>query len=207
MTKFPEKSYNSIARYADDYFDCHRSAAKSVSREALGRAAEILQSAYGDGKWIYACGNGGSAAISDHLMCDHLKCVRTDTELSPRIMSLASNASMLTAIANDMSYEDIYIYQLQSLARPGDVLITISSSGDSENIVRAVSWGRENGMRTIAMTGFGGGRSAKIADVNLHVQGDNYGVVEDVHQGLMHILAQFIRQAHIEEAKIPGLKF
>jgi len=204
---FPEKPYGSIEEYVSDYFDRCALAAQSIPGEALKRASEILLSSYRAGNWVYACGNGGSASISNHLMCDHGKCVRTDTRLAPRVMSLSANVAMITAIANDISYDDIYVYQLQSAAKTGDVLITISSSGNSENIVRVLSWARDNGVHTIAMTGFDGGRSKQLADVSLHVTGDNYGVIEDVHQGLMHVLAQYIRQADMDPAIIPERKF
>jgi phosphoheptose isomerase len=81
------------------------------------------------------------------------------------------------------------------MAAPGDVLITISSSGNSENIVRAIDWARGNGVGSISMTGFAGGRSKTLADVNLHVAAENYGVVEDIHQSMMHCLAQYLRQS------------
>ena len=97
-------------------------------------------------------------------------------------------------------------YQLSTLATQGDALITISSSGNSENIVRAATWAKANGLPVISMTGFDGGRSAGIADVNLHVKQDNYGVVEDVHQSLMHILAQYVRQTEMPEALIKKRK-
>ncbi|MEZ4764049.1 MAG: hypothetical protein R3C26_12965 [Calditrichia bacterium] len=83
----------------------------------------------------------------------------------------------------------------------------MSSSGNSENIVRAAAWAKENGIPVISLTGFEGGRSAQIADVNLHVTADNYGVIEDVHQSLMHVLAQYIRQAHMDEHLIQERKF
>ena len=133
--------------------------------------------------------------------------MQTDTQLRPKVVSLSATIETITAIANDISYDEIFVYQLRTLAEPGDALITVSSSGDSENVVRACRWAKENGVATIAMTGFSGGRSATIADVNLHVAGDNYGVVEDVHQSLMHILAQFIRQAHMNAELIAERKF
>jgi D-sedoheptulose 7-phosphate isomerase/D-glycero-D-manno-heptose 1,7-bisphosphate phosphatase len=204
---FPDRSYGSIQEYMGDYFDRCARAARSVPVPALARAAEILTSAYQDGNTVYACGNGGSAAISNHLLCDHAKCIRTDTRLMPRVVSLATNIEVITAIANDIAYDDVFVYQLENLARPGDVLITISASGDSENVVRAASWARDHGLHTIAMTGFAGGRTGSLAEVHLHVEGDNYGVIEDVHQSLMHILAQYIRQAHMAEAHISERKF
>jgi phosphoheptose isomerase len=93
------------------------------------------------------------------------------------------------------------------MAQSGDVLITISSSGDSENIVRAAQLAKDTGLSVISMTGFSGGRSADIADVNLHVNANNYGVIEDVHQSLMHILAQYVRQSHMAESVIQQRKF
>jgi phosphoheptose isomerase len=113
----------------------------------------------------------------------------------------------MTAVSNDLSYDEVFAYQLRTLARPGDALVSVSSGGDSENIVRAVAWARDNGIPVVAMTGFSGGRSAELADVNLHVDAHNYGVVEDVHQSLMHILAQYVRQAHMDEATIRQRRF
>ena len=173
----------------------------------LRQAANILSKVYSDGGMVYSCGNGGSAAIANHLVCDHCKLVQSDTNLTPRIVSLSATIEMITAIGNDISFDEIFLYQLSSLAKPGDALITISSSGDSENIVRAARWAKKNGIWVISMTGFSGGRSANIADVNLHILADNYGIIEDVHQSLMHILAQYIRQAHMDEDLINQRKF
>jgi D-sedoheptulose 7-phosphate isomerase len=122
-------------------------------------------------------------------------------------VSLSARIELITAIANDIDYAEIFAFQLRNAARPGDVLITISSSGDSENIVRALTWARDNGLTTIAMSGFAGGRSAKTAEISLHVPADNYGVVEDAHQALMHILAQYVRMSEIPEEMLKTLRF
>jgi len=204
---FPDKKYAEIARLCDAYFEEAARAAASVDRDALARAGSMVAGAYGAGRCVYSCGNGGSAAIANHLVCDHMKGCQTDTDLKPRVVSLSANLETLTAIANDISYDEVFAYQLRTLGRSGDVLITVSSSGDSENVVRACRAAREAGVQVIAMTGFAGGRSAGLADVNLHVQGDNYGVVEDTHQSLMHILAQFTRMAHMPEALIGERRF
>lgn len=207
IVTFPDAKFDDAGSYAEAYFAQLKKAATSVSQEKLARAADILTETYRSGGMIYSCGNGGSAAIANHLVCDHCKLVQTDTDLTPRIYSLSSNVEIITAIGNDLSYDDIFLYQLRSLAKKGDGLITISSSGDSENIVRATQWAKENGIPVISMTGFSGGRSADIADVNLHVTADNYGVIEDVHQSLMHLLAQYIRQKHMNEETILIRKF
>ncbi len=204
---FPEQKFTSIAEYAAAYFEQSKAAQGSVDGEKLDAAFKILDAAYGRGAQLYVCGNGGSASISNHLVCDHSKSGQTDTDIKPKVISLATNIEMITAIANDISYEDIFVYQLQTLAKEGDVLMTISSSGDSENVVRAAEWAKDQGLDVIALTGFDGGRTAELATVNLHVAGDNYGVVEDTHQGLMHILAQFIRLHHMDDATIAERKF
>jgi D-sedoheptulose 7-phosphate isomerase/D-glycero-D-manno-heptose 1,7-bisphosphate phosphatase len=113
------------------------------------------------------------------------------------VVSLSTNIELLTAIANDLAYEEIFAYQLQSQASPGDVLVAISSSGRSPNIVRALTWARDHGLRTIAITGFDGGDARATAEVSIHVDGTNYGIIEDLHQVIMHALAQYIRQSRM----------
>src|SRR5262249_34277269 len=152
---------------------------------------------------IYACGNGGSAAISNHLLCDFLKGIQSGTDFRPSVVSLSTNIEVITAIANDISYDDVFLYQLRTLAAPGDVLVSISASGNSENVVRAIDCAHSHGVSTIAMSGFAGGRSAERASVVLHVAASNYGVVEDVHQMLMHSLAQYLRSSELPEDRIP----
>lgn len=204
---FPDNKFADAGSYAGAYFAQVAAAAATVDAKRVDEAARILTEVYAAGGMVYACGNGGSAAISNHLVCDHCKLVQTDTDLRPRVVSLSAAIEMITAIANDISYDEVFVYQLRSMAEPGDALITISSSGDSENIVRAALWAKENGIPVISMSGFSGGRSARIADVSLHVAADNYGVIEDVHQSLMHILAQYVRQAHMGEELIRQRKF
>lgn len=205
---FPDDRYDDAGSFADAYFALAGAAAASVDRTALREAAELLTKAHRDaGATIYSCGNGGSAAIANHLVCDHCKAVQSDTTLRPRVYSLSAHIEIMTAVSNDLSYDEVFVYQLRTLARPGDALVSVSSGGDSENIVRAVAWAKDNGIPVVAMTGFSGGRSAALADVNLHVDAHNYGVIEDVHQSLMHILAQYIRQAHMDEATIRERRF
>jgi phosphoheptose isomerase len=205
--RFPAAPYPSAAWFFDGYAAELARAAGSVEPAALDRAAAILLDAYTRGAAVFACGNGGSAAIANHLQCDHLKGIRTATDLAPRVVSLSSNVELLTAIANDMGYEDVFTYQLQSQAASGDVLVVVSSSGQSPNVVRALRWARDNDLRTIALTGFGGGDARKVAEVALHVDAANYGVVEDLHQAIMHALAQYIRQSRMSADVIPSSVF
>ena len=204
---FPDRGYPSIADYCDDYMARLARAGASIDRAALARAADMLDAVFGRSAWLFVCGNGGSAAIANHLLCDVAKGVQTDTGVLPRVMSLSSNLEMVAAIANDIAFEDCFLYQLRTAARAGDLLMTISSSGDSENIVRALRWAAGNGLESIALTGFDGGRAAPLATVNLQVDGDNCGVIEDTHQSIMHMLAQFLRQAQMPDALISERKF
>jgi len=123
------------------------------------------------------------------------------------VRSLSGSHELITAIGNDLSYADVFAYQLQGFGRTGDVLVTVSSSGESENIVRVIDWAKANGIATIALTGFSGGRSSKLADVNLHVDSQNYGVVEDLHQLLLHLLGQWLRMTQMPDALIAERKF
>jgi phosphoheptose isomerase len=195
--KFPATAYERAASYFDDYARELANAASTVEPAALDRAASILLSAYTRGARVFSCGNGGSAAIANHMQCDHVKGIRTGTDLAPRFVSLSSNVEVLTAIANDLAYEDVFVYQLQSQSGPGDVLVAVSSSGRSPNIVRALSWARDNGLATIALTGFSGGGARAVADVAIHVNSGNYGIIEDLHQGVTHALAQYLRQSRM----------
>jgi D-sedoheptulose 7-phosphate isomerase len=204
---FPKTKFSDISDYTDAYFEQYAKASASVDRIKLAQASDILLVAYSASKTLYVCGNGGSASISNHLACDHGKLLATDTDLLPRVHSLATNIEVITAIANDISYDEIFIHQLKLVANPGDVVMTVSSSGDSENVVRTAEWAREFGLDVISMTGFSGGRTAKAATVNLHVEADNYGIIEDVHQSLMHLLGQFMRQSQMDEKLIQQRRF
>ncbi len=204
---FPDEKFDDIGAFADAYFDKIASAAASVDRAKLVQAADALERTYRQSNTLFVCGNGGSAAIAGTFVCDHSKLVQTDTDLKAKVISLADNMSMITAIANDLSYDDIFLYQLQTLAGERDTLLTISASGDSENVVKAAKWARDNKMEVIAFTGFQGGRMADLATVHLHVEADNYGVIEDVHQSLMHMLAQYVRLKQMPAELIAKRKF
>ena len=208
MTFFPDRLFDGAGAYAAAYFEQYSHAAATIDQGALRQAGELVGDVISRGGTIYSCGNGGSAAIANHLACDCLKGIRAGTAIRPRVCSLSTTVELITAIANDISYDDVFSYQLDSLGQPGDLLIAISSSGSSPNIVKALKLAKEKGLKTLAFTGFGGGESAKVADVSLHVQAENYGVVEDVHQSLMHLLAQYTRHRNLTDpATLGSVKF
>lgn len=174
----------------------------TVNANSLDNVCDELVSAYSNGDNVFVCGNGGSAAISDHFTCDHSKGVHNDTGMLPQVFSLASNMSLVTAIANDIGYDEVFSYQLRMAAKEGDVLIAISSSGNSPNIVNVIETANKKGLITIAIVGFDGGVAAKTARHTIHVNSNNYGVVEDAHQAIMHILAQTIRLSYLNKESI-----
>lgn len=204
---FPNVAYETCAHFASAYFDTLAEATKRSELRTLNLLADALTETIEAGNFIYICGNGGSAGIANHSLCDFLKCVRTDTTLKPRFMSLSAHTEMNSALSNDISYDQVFAYQLQSMARPGDLLWTISSSGDSANVVEALKTAHSIGLKTVSFTGFSGGRSKELADINVHVDANNYGVIEDIHMAFVHILTQYLRMSHMDETLIAQRKF
>lgn len=197
LPAFPAYRFDDCDTFGGAYTDELIRTFGSIDLTQISRAAELLNQAYDRDAAVFACGNGGSASIANHLQCDHVKGVRTGTDLATRVFSLSTNVELFSAIANDHGYDLVFEYQLQSLARPGDVLVAVSSSGRSPNIVRALEWAKANGMQTIALTGFSGGPSRELADVSVHIESGNYGIIEDAHQACMHLLAQYVRQSRM----------
>jgi histidinol-phosphate phosphatase family protein len=204
---FPTRRYPSAPEFARGYSRELERALASIDHGQLQQAADLLAAAYRADRAVFACGNGGSASIANHFQCDHVKGVRVGTGMANRVTSLSTNIEIMSAIANDIGYEAVFEYQLESQARNGDVLVVVSSSGRSPNIVRALDWAREHGMPTVALTGFGGGPARALADVSVHVSSSNYGVVEDAHQACMHLLAQYVRQSLMSDADVAGQVF
>lgn len=185
-------SHDSIRRYAAGYADGLHGALLSVDEYQLCMAIQYLQEARLVGR-IFVAGNGGSSSIADHLTCDFSKGIRTKDHAGFHAHSLVNHGALFTAIANDLGYERTFSYQLKLFhMHESDCLILISSSGNSENIVRAAKFARKIGTPIIGLTGFSGGKLKELADVSLHIPFDNYGIVEDSHQAIMHILAQYI---------------
>jgi len=194
---FPTRQYPDGGSFGSAYAGELAKAFGTIDMAQVAKAAELLNDAYDRDASVFACGNGGSASIANHLQCDHVKGVRNGTQLTTRVFSLSTNIELFSAVANDLGFDAVFEYQLQSLARSGDVLIAVSSSGRSPNIVRALEWANAHGMPTIALTGFSGGAAKELASVSVHVRSDNYGIIEDAHQACMHLLAQFVRQSRM----------
>jgi phosphoheptose isomerase len=192
--KFPFKKYKDINFFAKDYFYEFSKAKDSINSKNLQIIFEVLQKFYKSNKKVFVCGNGGSAAIANHFECDHKKILAENTNIKPKIISLCSNNSLISAIANDISYNSIFAKQLSYVARKGDLLIAISSSGKSKNVLDAINYAKKKNIITISFTGFSGGDSKTQSDYNIHVNSYNYGIVESLHHSIMNIIAQYLRQ-------------
>ena len=149
---------------------------------------KVLAKANKEDKQIFIFGNGGSAATSSHLITDLGKGASDKLNKRFRCMSLNDNTSWITALGNDYSYEDIYLHQLKNFANPGDVVMTMSVSGSSPNLVKAFEWAKDNLLNTIALVGGGKGKLAAIADHVLVIDSPHYGIVEDAHMVVSHLL-------------------
>ena len=191
--KFPLLSIESHVRA---YAESLQRALLSVSWEPLDNAISAILDVRRHRKALFVAGNGGSAAIADHLLCDWVKGTHTATKPPIHVHSLVASTALLTACANDFGYEVVFSRQLEMAGQSGDMLLTISASGNSPNILAAMSAASRMGIRTIAFTGFSGGKAREIADISIHVEAHNYGVVEDAFQALMHNVAQYMYANH-----------
>lgn len=168
--------------------------------------SDLLERAWRDGRFVFIIGNGGSGSTASHLCEDLAKCTLCDFENQRRlrVLSLTDNAPWITAVANDIDYESVFLEQLKNLASPGDLLLAISGSGNSPNILRAVEWANKNGLETVGITGFSGGKLGPLAKHRLHVGVDDMGVVESLHLAVFHwVIDDLHRRFKAEPAPTP----
>jgi D-sedoheptulose 7-phosphate isomerase len=185
-------STQSVEAYMKDYAANLQAAISAVDPREMERAIRLIADVRLREGQIFVAGNGGSAAISDHLCCDWTKGTDHPGILPLRTHSLSCNTAVVTALANDFSYQEVFSAQLKYAAKPNDLVILISSSGNSPNVVEAAQWARQNNIPVISLVGFEGGKLRNTSDVVLFVPFHNYGIVEDSHQALMHVIAQFV---------------
>lgn len=190
---------DSLAALADDYVGRLRTALSSLSRGELTQLGEILTRAYRNGKQVFTVGNGGSSSLASHMAADLAKNTIGPHMRRFRIMSLNENAAIVTALANDLGYENIFSEQLTNLIRAGDVLIVVSASGNSPNIIKAIDYAQSQSAEVVGLLGFDGGRAAELADLAIVVPSFDYGIVEDVHLVINHILVEHFRARLAEE--------
>jgi D-sedoheptulose 7-phosphate isomerase len=175
---------------AEDYLTRLKAAVDALEREKLEELSALLLGAYRNDKQVFTVGNGGSASLASHMAADLAKNTIGPNMKRFRIMSLNDNASIVTALANDLGYERIFSEQLTNLIRAGDVLIVISASGNSPNILNAIRYAQTQSAAVVGLLGFDGGEAAKLADLAIVVESWSYGIVEDLHLIINHILVE-----------------
>jgi len=158
------------------------------------RLAESMRACWQQGKHVFLCGNGGSAGNSIHLANDFLYGAAKETGIGLRVHSLAANAAILTCLANDISYEDIFSKQLEVQGSTGDMLVVLSGSGNSPNVVKALEKGNQLGMKTFAILGFSGGKCKELAQVPIHFPIDDMQISEDLQLVVGHMIMQWLQQ-------------
>jgi D-sedoheptulose 7-phosphate isomerase len=173
--------------------------------ETINEVVSVLHTARLNEQQVFTMGNGGSASTASHFACDLAKNTRKNGWPHFRVVGLADNMASFSAYANDEGYENVFAQQLASLVRPGDVVIGISASGNSANVIKATELANEMGAKTIGFTGFDGGRLARIVGINVHVPSNYIEQVEDIHLMLEHLICTVLRQRMLQINGVPDL--
>lgn len=167
---------------------------RELDLDAITRIAKALETAEKKGSQVFVVGNGGSAATASHIATDWSKTAERKGKRLMRCMSLTDNVPFMTAIANDLGYDEVFVRQLENHLQSGDIVVIISGSGNSPNVVKAAKFAKKKGALTVGMTGFTGGKLRGLVDICLHINSDQYGVIEDLHMAVGSILAFYLKQ-------------
>ena len=176
-----------MKQWISDYVRAEKAALDSIPAEGVAQLVDKLRDALKNDRQIFVFGNGGSAANASHFATDLGKGSSDKVGKSFRILSLNDNVSWMTALGNDYSYDDVFVRQLRNYGKAGDLVITMSVSGNSPNLVKAFEWAKQNGLHTVALVGAKRGRLAEISEQVIVVNDTHYGRVEDAHMGICHI--------------------
>lgn len=176
------------------YFDEMKAVFDRIDREPIYAAIDVLHQARMDGKQIFIMGNGGSASTASHMVCDLAKNTRHSDWPHYKVIGMADNMAILSAYGNDDGYDNVFRLQLANLLNPGDIVVAISTSGNSPNVLRAVELANERGATVIGMTGFGAGKLGPMVDIHLHVPSDCIEQIEDIHLMLEHLITKALRE-------------
>lgn len=163
-----------------------------VDQAEIQKMADLIYEAWENGRFVYIFGNGGSGTTATHMSEDLGKSSLRESDLSDeskkrlKVMSLTDNLGWIMAVGNDLSYDQIFVQQLMNYGSEGDVVIAISGSGNSPNVLNAVDWANRHGLKTFGLTGFKGGKLREMAQSGMHVPLDDMGMVESIHLALFH---------------------
>jgi len=183
--------------FSQNYFNNLKIAIDCLDYKKIQKIAGLLADAYQKDSQIFICGNGGSATTASHFACDlakgTVKQLEDEQEKRIRVVSLTDNVANMTAIGNDLSYEDIFYQQLRNLVNENDIVIGISASGNSPNVIKAMQYAKRCKAITIGLLGFKtGGKLHDLVDYEITVQDNSYGRVEDVHLALTHLITAYL---------------
>jgi histidinol-phosphate phosphatase family protein len=208
-SEFPTMQYSGIHSFFHHYADEVTTALSRIDRHNLELASDTIYKAYSDGSCVWVAGNGGAAAIADHMATDHAKHMAETHTLFCNIHSLTSNTSLTTSLANDIGYDSIFSWQLEKFGQKDDILVVFSVSGESRNIIAALQRAQEMGMHSIAITGVGANHIKELCDYDVHIEipATNYGICEDIMSIIQHSLAQYIRQTQMSDRAIQSARF
>ena len=181
-----------------DYIKQLHKTLDELPESRIAEVIEIMHEARLSKRQIFIMGNGGSASTASHFVCDLSKNTRNSQLPNYRVIGLSDNMAVFSALANDEGYENVFSQQLASFVQPGDVVIAISASGNSPNVLKAAELANRMGARTIGMTGFNGGRLAKLVGINLHVPSNIIEHVEDIHLMLEHLITRALRNTETD---------
>ena len=185
---------NSIKSFAKTYIEDFKSSLDTLDLNSIERIVEVLWTAYLNDKQVFIMGNGGSASTASHFACDLSKGTIVENKKRLRVICLNDNMALVTAFSNDLGYADVFKEQLINLKNPDDVVIAITASGNSSNILRAIEYARENGAISVGFIGFDGGILNNMVDEKIVVDSENYGQIEDTHLVLGHMISQCLKQ-------------
>jgi D-sedoheptulose 7-phosphate isomerase len=174
----------------NDYYAREKAAIDKLDRAEINKAMNAILRHYEANDTIYVMGNGGSAATASHMVNDFNKGACMDLDKRFNFVCLNDNVPLMMAVANDIGYEDIFYYPLEHKLKKSDLVLAISGSGNSHNVVKAVEYAKKIGAEVIAITGYEGGKIDKIADYHLHVPVDDMHITEDLHMGFDHMMVQ-----------------
>jgi len=183
-----------VTEYAAGYAGRLEEFLTQLPFKEIARAVELMTEARDAGRTIFTFGNGGAAATASHLACDLGKGASIGRERRFRVLSLAENRSWATALANDISYDAVFVEELRNFLEPHDVCIALSASGKSRNVLEAARFARSAGASVVGISGYGGGELAEVSDVPIVLPGDHMGLVEDLQMVACHIMAYYFME-------------
>ena len=191
---------NSSTRFSNNYLEYLINLISKLDRDAIAKLADLLLQSRDSGATTFFLGNGGSASTATHFVND-VSLGSRQFEKPFRAISLCDNQAVITAIANDDGYENIFLQQLQTLAKPGDTIVCISASGNSKNLIKAIEYAKDNNIYVVGLTAFDGGYLKENCDLNIHVptKVGEYGPAEDLHMVVCGLIGSYFREKFLND--------